>query len=311
MPRTMTEADRFRVFGLEPPTAEEEPAAEQPAEEEEPVDENEGANEQEAAEPAEDEESPDEGEPDEEPEPADDSAEEEPPPQSRAERARNAARRREAEKQAAVNAALARQRQEIDSELKEVFGWAGFKDGSKPIESLDEMKAYRKRVQGEQLAKDLQAGKLTPEALAGLVRQEIAAQQPAQPTPTADDAAFRQQVETELAEIRKYDPSIQSVEDLRNLDRAEEFARQVTEHGHTFLDAYRIAYADRISQQAAAAAAQRTRNAERSKAHLKPTSARGAGDVPVPEGVKRNFRRMNPKMTDEEIRKAYQKYARK
>ena len=297
------DADYYRALGLEPP-AEEEPAEEA---EEEPVDE-EGANEQEAAEPAEDEEEPAEGDPDEDPE---GESAEEPEPQDKEEWARNAARRREAEKAAAIQEALARQREEIDAELKDVFGWAGFKDGTKPIESLDEIKAYRERVQSEQLAKDLQAGKLTPEALAGLVRQEIAAQQPTQTQQPADDTAFRQQVETELTEIRKYDPNIRSVEDLLKLDRAEEFQRQVTQHSHSFLDAYRITYADRITQQTAAAAAQRTRNAERSKAHMRPTSTRGGGDIPVPDDVARNYRRLMPNATDEEIRKAYQKYAKK
>ena len=312
MSREMTEAERYRVFGLEPP--EEDPAEETPAEDGEPVgetvNEDEGANEQEAAEPAEDEDEPAEGDPDEEPD--DDAGEpDEPAEQSREERARNAARRRKAEQEAAIHQALEQQRQQIDAELKDAFGWAGFKDGTKPIESLDELKAYRQRVQSEQLAKDLQAGKLTPEALGQLVRQEIAAQQPAPAAPPAqDDGAFQRQVEAELAEIRKYDPSIRSVEDRRALDRAEAFTEQVTKHGHTFLEAYRIAYADRIAEGQARAAAQRTRNAARSKDHMKPTTARGAGDIPVPEEVMRNYRRMMPKATDEQIRKAYQKYAR-
>ena len=97
---------------------------------------------------------------------------------------------------------------------------------------------------------------------------------------------------------------------VRTMDRAEEFARQVTQHNHSFLEAYRITYADTIAAGQARAAAQRTRNAERSKAHLKPTTARGAGDVPVPDDVMRNYRRMMPGATEAEIRKAYQKYAK-
>lgn len=306
----MEEKDYFEVFGLTPP----EEAPDQAPEEQET---GEGANEGDTAELPEDgtDEAEEAKEPDEEgvneEEAADPPQESGKPTQTKEERARQAAARRKAEQDQAVQAALAAERERTDAEIKELFGWAGFKNGEAPIESLEDLRKYKADSDAARLEKDLKAGKLTPEALGQLVQAEIRRQQPA---PAAQNEAFQAQVEAELAEIRKYAPEVRTAADFRKLDRAEEFFRQVREHGHSFAEAYRYVYADRIAEanakRTAAAEVQRTRNNIRSKEHMRPAAAKGTGDVPVPADVMRMYRSIMPRASEEEIRRHYQKYAK-
>lgn len=236
-------------------------------------------------------------------------------PMSREERARQAALRRQAEQQAAVEAALREQRAQMDEELKELFGWAGFKDGTAPIESIEQFRDFREKTEMAQLQKDLKAGTMSPDQLRQVIAQEIRKQQPA-PAPEAEDAGFAAAVQAELAEIARYDPDIKTPEDLLKLDRFAQFASEVKDHRHSYLEAYRITYADKIAEaqagQAARAAAQRTQNSINSKAHLRPVGAKGeGGELPrVPDEVYRTYKAMMPGMTSEEIARDYAKYLR-
>ena len=132
--------------------------------------------------------------------------------------------------------------------------------------------------------------------------------------PPAEEESFDAKVEAELAEIRKYDPSIRTPLDLLKLDRREAFLREVVRHRHSFLEAYRFVYADKIAEEkiraAARQAAQRTRNSELGKAHMRATTAAGNGGVTVPAEVERNIRAILPQATTKEIRAFYRRYAR-
>jgi len=322
----MTERDCYEVLGLTPPEeTDSAPSGETPAEDpgaDNPGTETEGQEneEQETAipeEPAEVDtpEPEDSAEGENEREPAG-PADRNEPVQSKAERARQAAARRKREMDEARAQARREERQAIDAELKELFGWAGFKNGSAPIENLDQFRSYKQQSDAAQLERDLKAGKLTPEMLRQMVQSEMQAQQPApEPEPPETDPAFQAQVEAELAEIRKYDPSIRTIQDFRNLDRAEAFFSEIREHNHSFVEAYRIAYADKIAaasaKKAAAASAQRTLNNARSKDHMRPAGARGAGDVAVPADVLQHFRALGIKASNEEIRQYYQKFMKR
>lgn len=307
----------YKALGLEPPAAEgaggnepdvAEPAgisAEAAAADDSPAasgpdGEDAGGNEPETAEPA-------EGEAGEEGKP---------PTQTKEERARFAAQRRQQEQQAAIDAALREQREQIDKELGELFNWAGFKDGTSSIESLEQFREFRERTELSQLQKDLQAGKMTPDQLRTVIAQEIQKQQPAPPAENRDDG-FEAAMQAEMAEIARYDPEIKTPEDLLKLDRFQQFRDQVQNHGHSFLEAYRFVYADKIAEtqadQAARAAAQRTKNSIRSKDHLRPAGAKGeGGELPqVPADVFRTYKAMMPGMSAEDIARDYAKYLKR
>lgn len=324
----MTEAERYLALGLTPPEttgANEQEVADPAPEGHEP--ENESGNTPEVADPEEDPDM----EPDEDPEGEGGNEREvadpvpnaeEKPAQDRATNARNAARRREAEMQEKVEAARKEEREKYEAREKRILTRAGFKDGEVLIDNLDGLESYLDKSERARLSRELSQGKLTPEALQSIVDRAVEratpapAQEPAAAPESPDDRArFQMQVDAELAEIRKYDPNVKTVADLRRLDRAEEFMDAVTNHGHSFLDAYKFVYADRIAEEkvkrAAAAAAQKARNSAAGKDHLRGTGVRGAGDVAIPENVMRNIRRMMPKASEKEIREAYNRHYKK
>lgn len=124
------------------------------------------------------------------------------------------------------------------------------------------------------------------------------------------DGSFPARVEEELRQIRQYDPSIRTPADLLRLDRREAFLREVIRHRHTFLEAYRFVYADRIAEQKARQAAQRARNSDLGKAHMRATTAAGSGGVTVPPEVEKNILAIMPKATPQQIRAFYRRYAK-
>ena len=313
------ENEYFTALGLNPPEPDDPDAAEEAGEpdagtEESVADEGEGANEREDAGPA--GEDVDEMFPDEPPEDGDGGANEQEPAepvsaQPKDVRAKNAERRRQREEFIRRD-----ERAKLDAEVRAVFERAGFKDGDKAITTVAELGSFLDRQAAQKLESELKSGTLTPEsfksAVAAQVAAEVARQRPPEPDPQPDTDAFMRQVAAEIAEIQKYDPTVKGPEDFQKLDRAEEFFDAVTNHGHTFAEAYRYVYADRIAeqkaQQAARQAAQRTRNNDRSKAHLRATGAAGSGDVTVPAAVERNIRAIMPRATAKEIKAYYQKY---
>lgn len=324
----MTETERYLALGLTPPEqtgANEQDIADPADEGAEP--DMESGNNPEVADPEEDPDM----EPDEDPEGEGGNEREvadpvpnaeEKPAQDRATNARNAARRREAEMQAKMEAARKEVRDEYDARVKRLLTRAGFKDGEVLIDNLDGLESYLDKSEQARLSRDLSQGKLTPEALQDMVNRAVERAQ----TNTVEDPAtvpgvpndrtlFQMQVEAELEEIRQYDPSVQTVADLRRLDRADAFLDAVQNHGHSFIDAYKFVYADKIAEAkaktAAAAAAQKARNSAAGKEHLRGTGSRGAGDVAVPAGEMAKARRLLPNMTDDEIRKAYNRLNKK
>jgi len=154
------------------------------------------------------------------------------------------------------------------------------------------------------------------ESFQAAVAAEVARQQPRQPAQErprqADEDAFLEQVAAEIREIQQYAPEIRSPRDFVKLDRAEAFFDAVRNHGHSFAEAYRFVYADRIAEErirrAERQAAQRTRNSELGKAHMRATTAAGTGGVTVPAAVERNIRAIMPKATEKQIQEFYQKY---
>lgn len=301
-------AKLYEVYGLEAPA--------------------DGENEQEIADPAAGDESvpaPEDGaddlveEGENEQDLADPDADEEKPVQSREERARNAARRRKAAMDAAVEAARKEERQQYDTRMKNLLARAGFKNGDKPIENLDELESYMAEADAARIQKELAAGKLTPETLQSVVEQAVAkaglsapgeAAPAAQPPEEDAQAAFQAKVDAEFAEIRKYDPSIQGVADLMKLERADAIRDQIYNHGHSFEEAYKFVYADMIAAKGAAEQARHRADRVRGKDHMTPHKPTGDGDAAVPADVMRRYRQLMPKVSDEEIRKHYNNFKR-
>lgn len=237
------------------------------------------------------------------------------PELTREERANNAARRRRAQERAAVDAALKAEREANAAFEKKVLARAGFRDGDKLIESVEELDKYLERMEDARIARDLKDGKLELGDLRSVVNRIVTQTEQPQVSPPEQQSVretsqqeFAERVAEELADIRKYNSDIQSVEDLRKLERFEEFSEAVRNHNMSFLEAYRYVYADKIAQEiarkTAAAQVQRIRNSTKSRDHMRPVNGKGSGAVPVSAEKAAAYRAVMPNMTNEEIRRA-------
>lgn len=324
----ITEAQLFEAFGLDPKGAK--GANEQ--ELAEPVTEDgadAGAQDQEFADPEESIDAQDTGTED-PAEPAAEADDPEEPEDSGAdqtgtdkkqltpeERHANAARRRQAEQQAAVEAALNEERQKTAAQLEEIFAKAGLKNTvtGEPIKTMEEFRNWHSQFQTAQMQQQLKDGKLTPEMINQVVESNPVVQQAKQVIEQAQQAQQNQQAEAdraridaEMAEIRKLNPAIKTFADILQMDTSPKF-REYIGLGYRAIDAYKLANMDSISQDLGRQAAQAELGKLRGKNHLKATgNSRGGGDVSVPPSQMRMFRALNPGKSDAEIIKYYNKH---
>ena len=253
--------------------------------------------------------------------PAEETEERPEKPQSKQERARQAADRRRREQeaaiQAAVDAALQQERSSREQELKDFFAAVGMKDpnrGNQPITSMEEFRQYQQSFAMKQAEAELKRGKLTPETLQQIVAQTPAIQQAQQiiqqaerEKQQAEQMRVQAQVDAEIAEIGKLDPTIKSMQDLLASERGQQVYEYVKK-GNNLVDAYRLANFEKLTSKAmSAATAQATARAQ-SKEHLQQTTARGQGGAEVPAAEMALYRQMMPQASEAEIRRHYDRY---
>lgn len=233
----------------------------------------------------------------------------------KAERARQAQARRAREREQAVQAAKDEQRQAFNELLAKAGIMNRLSGDAKKIETIEDLEQYITQRDGKKLEQDLAAGRLTPETIEEIVAQNPTLQrmqdviaQTEQTAQAAAEARDRARIADELKEISRLDPEVSSLEDILQMDTAEEFQRLVREKGMSFLDAYKLANFERLSEKRAAAAKQSAVNLANSKNHLSASQSRGSGGVEVPADVMREYRMLMPDATDAQIRAAYGKY---
>lgn len=252
---------------------------------------------------------------------ADADADDDKSPLTPEQRRANAARRRQQEQQAAidqaVSAALQAEREKNAADMKDFFTAAGIKNTftGQIIGSMEEFKEWKAKFDGEQLQKELKAGRLTPELLERAisahptVRQAAAVAQASEAAKQqAQQAADKAKIDAEIAEISKMDPTVQKVEDLLTMPTAKEFYAAV-QRGNSFLDAFKLANHDRLLAASAEAARQQALNNTRSKDHLSATgNTRGTGMASVPPDQLAMFRAFMPNASDAEIQAYWNNY---
>lgn len=268
------------------------------------------------------------------------------PPMSPQERARNAQIRRQRETQEAVEKAVRAERQRQEQDLATVLREIGLRDAKgQPVTSMEELRAWKRATDLAKVQKDLKSGTLTMDGLSALIRETLRqsgrdgeggtedppsrpgaavgqsegparreAEQEAPGSPSGPTGAITQeQVDRELAEIHRLDPSVETLEDILGMETRDAFVAAVR-HGNSFLDAFRLANFDRLldsrRQEAAQRAAQAERNRTRSKEHMRPTGTRGEGSLAVPAETLALYRQLMPKATDAEIAAHYNKVAK-
>lgn len=323
----ITEAKLYEAFGLDAKAQEVVDPAAEPRKE----DTAQGENMQEVADPAA-EESNVEAAVNTEPgtgsvqpeEPDDEAAEdqgdhtkEQTPEQRRA----NAARRRQQEMQAAIDSAVAAERQRLQEEnatrLNDIFARAGLVDSAtgKAITNAEEFERWYQGFANARLEQELRGGKLTKETLLQLIGDHPAVKQ-AQQMVSQLQATQEQQraasdktrIDEQLAQIAQLNPEIKSVADILKMPTAAAFRDNVAK-GMDFLDAYRLANMEDIAEGKAQRARQAVQSNARGKEHLQSTgNSRGGGAVSVPADQMRLYRMMNPKATDTQIQAHFNQY---
>ena len=310
----ITEKKLYAAFGLEPEEGEKKSeAAEQTPEEQE---EQTGGEPEVVPEDAEGSEP----EPEENPGAESDEEEEGNGEQSKEERRENAARRRQQEMQeaiqTAVQQALSKQQAQFQQQQDTFFKQAGLVNpfNNKPITNMDEFREWRDEQDNQKLQKELGSGKLTRESLEKLIDRHPAVQavrqaqeQGAKDAAREKDAAFMQDVERQLTEIRKVDPAVRTVADLMNRPYSQAFYDAV-KRGNNFTDAFYLATRGQMMEATAAAARQSAAKNAAGKSHLKTTGVGGKAGATVTEEERKYYKLYNPDATDEEIQKYQNKY---
>ena len=217
------------------------------------------------------------------------------------------------------NSAQRRNREKLEAEERgrqaaasEIFKKMGLKDPKtgKPIETMDQFAEYQREKMQAKAELDLKNGKLSPEVLQSvlLLSPEVQSilQDARETKQTAEVQDFTARREMELAEIRKLNPEIKTLDDIIRMPTGGDFADLVRK-GCSFVQAYKTANFDAIMQKTRAAGEQRARNAAMSQAHIKGTPTSQSEAFVVPQQVKEMYRVFKPGITDEEIAKDYRK----
>ncbi len=308
-----TEEKLYEAFGLKPEEGENDP---EPAE-------------QEPETPPEDDRLPEEDSQEEENQAEEEDEPEEPeeeqkegPGQSKEERQANAARRREKERQEAIDAAVKEALEKRDAEEKARMD-AFFKEAGivnpytkKPITNMEEFNAWAAKRKDQKLQDELKSGKLSRETLDELIEQNPAVQaarqreqEAAQAEQQRKEQELKADVERQLSEIRKEDPSVKTIQDLVNRPYSKALYEAVR-RGNNLVDAFYLATRKQKDQAIAEAARQSALNNLEGKKHLRTTSPRSNGGADVSQEEEQMFRVFNPKATKEEIQKYMNKYSR-
>lgn len=247
---------------------------------------------------------------------------EQPAGQSPQENALYAKARRSAEEKAKAKfeKQMAKEREAMEESYRqkqeEIFRNLGVTDPftAKPIRTEQDYLSWKDNMLSSRIDQMLQGTKITREDLDQVIQSMPEVQQAKEVMAQAQrerDAVRAQQDEaviaSELEQIRKFDPGVQSLEDFKRLDRYDKIQEKVM-RGYSFVDAYRSVYDD-VVQRVYQDQAQRSAAASAaSKAHMQRTVQSGAGLQHIPSGVLSAYRAMG--FSDAEALREYEKQNR-
>lgn len=232
----------------------------------------------------------------------------------------NAARRRNAEKQAeidkAVEAALTAEREKNRAQMQSFFDSAKLKNTvtGKPITSMEDFEAWKSDYANAQLDRDLKAGELTADKILKVVESHPAvkaAQQIVEAEKAQKNAAARASVEASIAKIHEKDASISTMQDLLSAPNAKEIYALVR-RGYDVYDAWYTVNRDKMEAATQHAAAEAAYQKQAGKSHLTPIgNSRGSGAASVPHDEMALFRTFMPDASEADFQAYYNNYMNK
>ena len=223
------------------------------------------------------------------------------PPEQRKE---NAARRRRAETQAAIDAAVAAERAKTAARETELIKALGLRDpynGNKPIETREQYDEYIRIRDEKTLERELSTGKLSPDTLDRVIDRRIAEKtKPAPQEESKNMAELNRQYEM----LKEIDPNVPSLEDL---GKDANFVAALKDTGH-LVRAYQ-----KVANTSAKANAVAQESSDGIHHFIVDAGAENAllpdlnGGVVVTDSMRRAYRMLFPNISDEEIRKYEEK----
>ena len=224
-----------------------------------------------------------------------------------------AAARRKAERERDLYAEDARKEATaaIEAETAEILTAAGFVNPytGEPIRTLADLKNWqitfgeeRAKAEADFVADASPEANLSPAEARAAEKESRAAAALA----AAEEERVKLTAERELLKIRNLDDSVETIADVLTGAKGDDIYGMV-KRGYAIADAYALAYREELQQRQEARLRQEIRNELRSKEHLTAVDGRGQEQPSVPPEIMREFRRLLPDATGEQICRFYQK----
>ena len=226
-----------------------------------------------------------------------------------------ARRKAEAERDAAIEEARQKAKEESEREINGIIERLGLSNPytGEPIKTKEQYDVYLEKYDAEKRDRFIKKAGMTDEEFNDYIKSLPEVKEAMQAKAEADEQKqmlrvqqARMQMDEEIKEITKIDPSIKDVSDLSKMPTYERFY-DLVKKGNTLVDAYKIANYDTLVSGRAAASRQAAINSASGKAHLSSTSARGTGAVSVPADVREMYKAFNPGVSEAEMQAHYQR----
>lgn len=200
------------------------------------------------------------------------------------------------------------QMQNVNSEVKRLFGNVKNPTTGAPIESFDD---YIKAVEEQQRLvreQEMRSKGIDPKIIDEMIQASPVIRQANQIMQDSLRNEAEQKLAADIKAVSEIDPSIQSEADIVNLETYPKILDLVTNHGLSLPEAYKLANYESIATKKAEAARQAAVNQAKGKSHME-QSGNGAStsenEVDIPQSEISTWREYYPGLSDAELKKKY------
>ena len=202
--------------------------------------------------------------------------------------------------------AAERKAADIDAMYAKQFGGYTNPETGQPIRSAAdyvEAMAAQERIQARQ---KLQENNIDPGLIDNLIANSPVVRQAEAQMAELTNMRAQQEVEKDIAEVLKLDPTLTSKDAIMNDPSFPQVLEKV-QSGMRLVDAYKLVNFDRLSSSKTAAARQAVVNQVKGQAHLSNAAGLTASDTleDIPASMLETFRDRFPEKTDKELKALY------
>ncbi len=125
---------------------------------------------------------------------------------------------------------------------------------------------------------------------------------------TQKNIEIEKALNSEIEIISKMDPAIKTIDDLALIPEYDELMDKAVNRGYSLSDAFKIVAFNRIQAKTINESRQFVIDNINSKSHMKTASGKGGNETFVPADVMASYKKNMPEMTEEEIKKDYERF---